>query len=58
MGENVLIVGAGSGLSAAFARRLRREGFDIALASRNIDKLDGLVAETDAKCFPCDCSDP
>lgn len=58
MADTALIVGAGAGLSASFARRLHREGFSLALAARNIGKLDGLAAETKAKCFSCDCSDP
>ncbi|MCB0910214.1 MAG: SDR family NAD(P)-dependent oxidoreductase [Propionibacteriaceae bacterium] len=39
------IVGAGPGLGAAVARRFGREGFAIALVSRDRAKLDGLAAE-------------
>ena len=52
-----LIVGAGSGLSAAVARRFRREGYRIALAARTIEKLAPLEAETGARAFRCDASD-
>jgi len=40
-----LIVGAGSGLSASLARLLAKEGFTIALAARQIDKLSALSDE-------------
>lgn len=43
-----LIIGAGDGLSASLARLLAKEGYAIALAARNITKLDALVAETGA----------
>jgi NADP-dependent 3-hydroxy acid dehydrogenase YdfG len=41
----IAIVGAGTGLGLALARRFGSEGFDVALVSRNQGKLDGLVAE-------------
>jgi short-subunit dehydrogenase len=49
-----LIIGAGDGLSASLARLLAREGYAIALAARNIAKLDALVAETGAVAHACD----
>ncbi|KNG93769.1 SDR family NAD(P)-dependent oxidoreductase [Pseudaestuariivita atlantica] len=52
-----LIVGAGSGLSASCARLFAAEGYDIALAARNIDKLDALAAETGASVHALDGSD-
>ncbi|MFI1092348.1 SDR family NAD(P)-dependent oxidoreductase [Streptomyces sp. NPDC020917] len=39
------LIGAGPGLGAAVARRFGREGFDIALISRNQQHLDALAAE-------------
>lgn len=39
----IAIIGAGPGLGAAVARRFGREGFSIALISRNQSKLDGMV---------------
>lgn len=39
------IVGAGPGLGAAVARRFGREGFAVALLSRDQGKLDSLAAE-------------
>lgn len=50
----VLIVGAGSGLSASLARAFNSKGMKIVLAARNIDKLDTLKKEIDALVFKCD----
>src|SRR3546814_15530614 len=41
-----VIAGAGSGLSAALARRFAGAGFKIALAARATAKLNGLVVVT------------
>ena len=48
--ETALIVGAGKGLSGSLGRLLEREGFDVALAARNPDKLEtrGLALRCDA----------
>ena len=56
--ETALIVGAGAGLSASLARRLAKEGIKVALASRTIADLEGLVREPGAKPFTCDASKP
>jgi NAD(P)-dependent dehydrogenase (short-subunit alcohol dehydrogenase family) len=56
--ETALIVGAGSGLSASLARLFAREGLQVALAARNSQKLAALCAETSAKAFDCDATDP
>jgi NAD(P)-dependent dehydrogenase (short-subunit alcohol dehydrogenase family) len=56
--EVALIVGAGSGLSASLARLLASEGLRVALAARNSEKLAPLCAETGAKAFACDATDP
>ena len=53
MSETAFIVGAGSGLSGSLARLLRKEGFQVALAARNIQKLDGF----DALKIKCDATD-
>ena len=53
----VLIVGAGSGLSASLARAFNSKGMKIVLAARNIDKLDSLKKEIDALVFKCDSSE-
>lgn len=49
-----LIVGAGSGLSAALARTLAREGIKVALAARTIADLEPLAAGIDARAIACD----
>jgi len=49
-----LIIGAGDGLSASLARLLAREGYAIALAARDVAKLDALVAATGATAHACD----
>jgi len=41
----IAIIGAGPGLGAAVARKFGREGFAVALISRNQSKLDDLAAE-------------
>ena len=52
-----LIVGAGSGLSAAVARVLAKDGIKVALAARSTDDLEPLVKETGARAFSCDASE-
>src|SRR5437763_6003351 len=56
--RTALIVGAGSGISAAVARGLAAAGLKLGLAARNIDKLASLAAETGAERFAVDASDP
>jgi NAD(P)-dependent dehydrogenase (short-subunit alcohol dehydrogenase family) len=53
-----LIVGAGPGLSASFARKLAGAGYEVALAARSTNKLDALARETRATLHACDASDP
>ena len=57
MTKTALIVGAGSGISAAFARRLARDGYRIVLASRSTDDLAALCQETGAVPIVCDAVD-
>lgn len=52
-----LIVGAGTGLSAAFARQLSAAGYAVHLAARNPAKLELLAAETGAELHPLDGTD-
>ena len=56
-GETALIVGAGSGLSASLARLLAAEGFHVALAARNPEKLQDLSRTLDALALRCDATD-
>src|SRR6266702_4066657 len=54
--ERALIVGAGSGLSAAIARKWAGEGMDVVLAARDTQKLSALAQETGATTIACDAS--
>jgi NAD(P)-dependent dehydrogenase (short-subunit alcohol dehydrogenase family) len=56
--DSALIVGAGRGLSASLARACAKRGMKVAVAARNIEKLAALVAETGAKAYACDASQP
>ncbi|MCO6415274.1 SDR family NAD(P)-dependent oxidoreductase [Siccirubricoccus sp. KC 17139] len=53
-----LIIGVGDGLSASLARKLRQEGYDLALAARDTGKLGALAAETGASLHAADAADP
>jgi NAD(P)-dependent dehydrogenase (short-subunit alcohol dehydrogenase family) len=55
--QTALIVGAGSGLSASLARLLAGEGLKVAVAARNIDKLEPLCRETGASAFAVEATD-
>jgi NAD(P)-dependent dehydrogenase (short-subunit alcohol dehydrogenase family) len=52
-----VIVGAGSGLSAALARACAKRDMGVVLAARDIAKLSELAAETDARLISCDAVD-
>ncbi|MBT9315539.1 SDR family NAD(P)-dependent oxidoreductase [Leptothoe spongobia] len=54
--KTALIVGAGDGLSAALARLFTDNGLQVALAARNIDKLQSLKDKLGAHTFQCDAS--
>jgi NAD(P)-dependent dehydrogenase (short-subunit alcohol dehydrogenase family) len=56
--KSALIVGVGSGLSASLARLFARNGLQVALASRNPDRLAGLAHETAAATFACEAAEP
>lgn len=56
--QTAVIVGAGTGLSAAVARLLAARGFDVVLGARDPDKLTDLASEIDARCATVDGSDP
>jgi NAD(P)-dependent dehydrogenase (short-subunit alcohol dehydrogenase family) len=58
MTKTALIVGTGSGISAAFARALAAEGYRVALASRGVDKLAALAREVGALTIAADATQP
>jgi len=58
MTKTALIVGAGDGLSASFARLLARDGFMVGLAARRPEKLAALKDEIGATAFTCDAAEP
>ena len=54
MSSSALIVGAGSGLSAALARKCHDAGMEVALAARDGDKARAVADETGAALHQCD----
>ncbi|MCX5559225.1 SDR family NAD(P)-dependent oxidoreductase [Streptomyces sp. NBC_00038] len=59
----IAIIGAGPGLGAAVARRFGREGHDVALVSRNRERVEALAADLTgasitARGFAADVRDP
>ena len=56
--EIALIVGVGKGLSASIARLCARNGMRVALAARDVTKLQPLIDETEARAFACDVAEP
>jgi len=56
--RTALVVGAGSGISAAFARAVASAGLKVGLAARDVEKLASLADETGAHTFAVDASEP
>lgn len=52
--KTALIVGAGEGISASFARLLAKQGLRVALAARQTGKLGALCSDTGATAYACD----
>jgi NAD(P)-dependent dehydrogenase (short-subunit alcohol dehydrogenase family) len=56
--KSALIVGAGPGLSASLARLFAKHGLQVAMASREPDKLAKLAEETAGVTFACEATEP
>ena len=54
MTKVMLVAGAGDGLGKSVAKRFAREGYAIALAARNAERLARLAAEIPGSAFPAD----
>src|SRR5688572_209611 len=50
--KGAIVVGASSGIGAALARRLAREGYGVALVGRRAEALETLCAEINAEAVP------
>ena len=56
--RSALVVGAGLGISASVARHFAALGVKVALAARNVQKLEPLIQGTGTLAFSADASDP
>lgn len=56
--KTALIVGVGPGLSASLARLFAKHGLQVAMASRDPDKLQKLAEETAGATFACEATEP
>jgi NAD(P)-dependent dehydrogenase (short-subunit alcohol dehydrogenase family) len=54
MAKTLLVAGAGPGLGKSVAKRFAREGYGVALAARNPERLSTLAREIGASAFPAD----
>lgn len=58
MNRTAVITGASSGIGAATARRLRRDGWEVVGVARRADRLADLAAEIGMTMVPADLTDP
>jgi NAD(P)-dependent dehydrogenase (short-subunit alcohol dehydrogenase family) len=56
--EQAIVIGVGTGLSAAVARRLASAGYAVTLAARDAEKLSDLAGNIGAEARICDATDP
>ena len=49
-----VVTGASSGIGAASARYLAREGFEVICAARRLDRIEALAKEIDGRAVQCD----
>jgi NADP-dependent 3-hydroxy acid dehydrogenase YdfG len=57
-GRTAVVTGASSGIGAATAARLAREGFDVVVGARRLDRLTGLATAIGGRALPLDVTDP
>jgi NADP-dependent 3-hydroxy acid dehydrogenase YdfG len=53
-----VVTGASSGIGAASARYLAREGFEVICAARRLDRIEALAKEIDGRAVRCDVTSP
>src|SRR4051794_12080923 len=58
MSRIAVVTGASSGIGAATARALAREGLEVVIGARRIERLEGLAEEIGARAMPLDVTDP
>ncbi len=56
--RTAVVTGASSGIGAATARRLAREGFEVVVGARRLDRLESLAAEIGGRAGFLDVTDP
>ena len=53
-GKKVVVVGGSSGIGLATAEMAKREGADVIIASRNVERLDKVAEKLNAIAIPAD----
>jgi NADP-dependent 3-hydroxy acid dehydrogenase YdfG len=57
MPRTAVVTGASSGIGAATARRLAKEGFDVVIGARRFDRVQAIAAEIGGRALPLDVTD-